>query len=341
MSSPDARRRIASRICCIGADYRPVTSGHEWPDTTESPSLLDRHCLEGAPQWPVPSSSLAPARRSASCRVRWPVSPPPSSAGSPSRPRSSAPASRPKQVDYVFMGQVLGGGSGPDHGPPGSSERGHPDDRPVDHGQQGVPLGSQHDLPRRPDDPGRRRRHRRCRRHGVDDQRAVPPPGVAGGLPLRRRRSSTRSSVDGLCCAFDALPMGAGTEKYAASRNIARERAGRPRREVRTSAPRRPSRTAASTTRSSRSRSRSARATRSSSTPTRACVRARRVESLGALQPAFDKAGNITAGNASQISDGGERSDRRVEGGRGAARGRARSARSSATARSPGPIRRC
>jgi acetyl-CoA C-acetyltransferase len=29
------------------------------------------------------------------------------------------------------------------------------------------------------------------------------------------------------------------------------------------------------------------------------------VESLGALRPAFDKAGNITAGNASQISDGG------------------------------------
>jgi acetyl-CoA C-acetyltransferase len=28
-------------------------------------------------------------------------------------------------------------------------------------------------------------------------------------------------------------------------------------------------------------------------------------ESLGALRPAFDKAGNITAGNASQISDGG------------------------------------
>ncbi len=28
-------------------------------------------------------------------------------------------------------------------------------------------------------------------------------------------------------------------------------------------------------------------------------------ESLGKLRPAFDKAGNITAGNASQISDGG------------------------------------
>ncbi len=30
-----------------------------------------------------------------------------------------------------------------------------------------------------------------------------------------------------------------------------------------------------------------------------------RAESLGKLRPAFDKAGNITAGNASQISDGG------------------------------------
>jgi hypothetical protein len=34
-------------------------------------------------------------------------------------------------------------------------------------------------------------------------------------------------------------------------------------------------------------------------------VRDTTVESLGGLRPAFDKAGNITAGNASQISDGG------------------------------------
>ncbi len=47
------------------------------------------------------------------------------------------------------------------------------------------------------------------------------------------------------------------------------------------------------------------------------------VESLAALRPAFDKAGNITAGNASQISDGGSARDRHVEGARRGARCRA------------------
>ena len=39
--------------------------------------------------------------------------------------------------------------------------------------------------------------------------------------------------------------------------------------------------------------------------PTRASAPSTTAESLGQLRPAFDKAGNITAGNASQISDGG------------------------------------
>ena len=43
---------------------------------------------------------------------------------------------------------------------------------------------------------------------------------------------------------------------------------------------------------------------RSSST-TRACVPAPPIESLAGLRPAFDKDGTITAGNASQICDGG------------------------------------
>ncbi len=64
-------------------------------------------------------------------------------------------------------------------------------------------------------------------------------------------------------------------------------------------------------------------------------------ESLGSLRPAFDKAGNITAGNASQISDGGAAVDRDLPGeGRGARRRRPW-ARSSATARSPAPTPRC
>ena len=64
-------------------------------------------------------------------------------------------------------------------------------------------------------------------------------------------------------------------------------------------------------------------------------------ESLGELRPAFDKNGTITAGNASQISDGGAAVIVMSSAqGRGA-RGCPRSASSSATAWSPGPTPRC
>ena len=58
----------------------------------------------------------------------------------------------PDQVDYVFMGQVLHGRPGPDPGPPGRGQGGHPADVARHHRQQGVPLRPQRDLPRRPDD---------------------------------------------------------------------------------------------------------------------------------------------------------------------------------------------
>ena len=44
------------------------------------------------------------------------------------------------QVDYVFMGQVLQAGAGPDHRPPGGGEGRHPDDGAGHHRQQGVPV---------------------------------------------------------------------------------------------------------------------------------------------------------------------------------------------------------
>ena len=109
---------------------------------------------------------------------------------------------------------------------------------------------------------------------------------------------------DGLFCAFDQCAMGAGTEKYAASAGIARDEQDQ----------------LAAT-----SHERAAKAQKDGlfddeivpvSIPQRKGdpvefsadegVRAETtLDSLGALRPAFDKAGNITAGNASQISDGG------------------------------------
>jgi acetyl-CoA C-acetyltransferase len=109
---------------------------------------------------------------------------------------------------------------------------------------------------------------------------------------------------DGLFCAFDQCAMGAGTEKYAASLGLPRdvqddlaakshERAARAQKDglfddevIPVEIPQRKGDPVVF----------------SEDEGVRAGTTA---ESLGALRPAFDKAGNITAGNASQISDGG------------------------------------
>ena len=112
--------------------------------------------------------------------------------------------------------------------------------------------------------------------------------------------------------AYDALydqatdqAMGALTEslqRRGREADRARSRTSSP--PARTSAPPRPGRTACSTTRSSRSRSRSARVTRSSSPQDEGVRGDTTAEGLGKLRPAFGKDGTITAGSASQISDG-------------------------------------
>jgi acetyl-CoA C-acetyltransferase len=111
-------------------------------------------------------------------------------------------------------------------------------------------------------------------------------------------------ALDGLFCAFDKVAMGGATEKYAASANIARE----PQDEL-----------------AAKSHERAAAAIKDGKFADEIVpveIPQRRgdpilfdtdegvrpgttVESLGSLRPAFDKSGNITAGNASQISDGG------------------------------------
>ena len=226
--------------------------------------------------------------------------------------------------------------------PPGRGQRRHPDDRAGHHRQQGVPVGPQLDLPRRPDDPGRRGRHRGRRRHGVDDQRAVPAARGPGRLPPRRPDGRR---LDDVRRPVLRLRPGRHGRRHREVRRLAQDLAREPQDELAAKSPRagrrghqgRPVRRRDR----SRSRSRSARATRSSSTPTRACVRGTTAESLGGLRPAFDKAGNITAGNASQISDGGAAVIVTSKAAGRGARRRRRSARSSATARSPGPTRRC
>ena len=127
--------------------------------------------------------------------------------------------------------------------------------------------------------------------------------GARGGFRYGNAELRDAIIADGLWCAFDACLMGLGTERYT--------RRGDQPRGSRTSSPRcrtsgRPtrSRTAGSPTRSCPCRSPSARAIRSSSSTTRASARARRPRASPGSAPAFDKDGTITAGNASQLSDG-------------------------------------
>ena len=129
-------------------------------------------------------------------------------------------------------------------------------------------------------------------------------PGARAGYRLGDKSVVDSMNHDGLFCAFDQVAMGAGTEKYAASANLARE----PQDEF-----------------AAASHQRAAAAQKNGlfdneiipvDVPQRKGdpitvsvdegVRGdTSADGLGKLRPAFDKSGNITAGNASQISDGG------------------------------------
>ncbi len=128
-------------------------------------------------------------------------------------------------------------------------------------------------------------------------------PGARAGY--RYGDSTLQDSVthDGLFCSFDVCLMGAGTEKYAASAGLARG----PQDEM-----------------AARSHDRASRATKDGRLADEivpVAIPQRRgdpisfdtdegirigttAESLGMLRPAFAESGNITAGNASQLSDG-------------------------------------
>jgi acetyl-CoA C-acetyltransferase len=128
-------------------------------------------------------------------------------------------------------------------------------------------------------------------------------PGARAGYRLGDQTVVDSMMYDGLFCAFDCVAMGAGTEKYAASAGIARE----PQDDL-----------------AAKSHERAAAAIKEGRfadeivpvevpqrkgdpvvVDTDEGVRpGTTAESLGGLRPAFDKSGNITAGNASQISDG-------------------------------------
>ncbi len=127
--------------------------------------------------------------------------------------------------------------------------------------------------------------------------------GARGGFRYGNTELSDAIIKDGLWCAFDACLMGLGTERYAAG-NISRD-------EQDAAAMQSHARAAAAI-----AAGRFTDEIIAVSVPQRKgdplLVRddegvraATTLQSLGALRPAFDKNGTVTAGNASQISDGG------------------------------------
>ena len=210
----------------------------------------------------------------------------------------------PEQVDYVFMGQVLLGGAGQMTARQAAVKAGIPLSAPATTVNK-VCLSGLNAI------------------HLADlyIQNGEADIVIAGGMEsmtnapylLPKARSGYRMGdgtlvdsmmYDGLFCAIDQLAMGAGTEKYARTAEILRgpqdelaylshERAAKAQKDglfdaeiVKVEIPQRKGDPILF----------------SEDEGVRAGTT---LESLAALRPAFDKAGNITAGNASQISDGG------------------------------------
>jgi acetyl-CoA C-acetyltransferase len=210
----------------------------------------------------------------------------------------------PDQVDYVFMGQVLQAGTGQITARQAAVNAGIPMSVPattvnkvclsglntiyladllIQSGEADIVVAG-----------------------GMESMTKAPYllPGAREGYRLGDQSVIDSMMFDGLFCAFDQVAMGAGTEKYAASAGLERQ----PQDEL-----------------AAASHERAARAAKDGLFDDEIVpveVPQRRgdpvvvatdegvrgdttAESLGGLRPAFDKAGNITAGNASQISDGG------------------------------------
>jgi len=207
------------------------------------------------------------------------------------------------QVDYVIMGQVIQAGAGQIAARQAASKAGIPMDVPATtlnkvclSGLNAIYLA---DLMIQNGDADI------VVAGGMESMTNAPYllPGARAGYRIGDQKVVDSMMYDGLFCAFDQCAMGAGTEKYAASAGLARE----PQDEL-----------------SAKSHQRAAEAAKNGlfddevvpvAVPQRKGdpvmvtldegVRGdTTAESLAQLRPAFDKAGNITAGNASQISDG-------------------------------------
>jgi acetyl-CoA C-acetyltransferase len=209
----------------------------------------------------------------------------------------------PEQVEYVFMGQVLLAGAGQITARQAAVKAGIPMTVPAStinkvclSGLNAIHLADQ---------MIQQGEAEIVVAGGMESMTQAPYllPGARAGYRIGDQKVVDSMMYDGLFCAFDQVAMGAGTEKYAASAGLARE----PQDEL-----------------AAKSHERAARAAKDGlfdNEIVKVEIPQRKgdpvlfdtdegvrgdttAESLAGLKPAFDKAGNITAGNASQISDG-------------------------------------
>jgi acetyl-CoA C-acetyltransferase len=124
--------------------------------------------------------------------------------------------------------------------------------------------------------------------------------GARGGFRYGNTELADAIIKDGLWCAFDACLMGLGTERYVAG-GISREEQDRAAMLSHQRAAAAAVKFADEIAPVTIPQRKGDPVVVSSDEGVRAATT---MESLGALKPAFDKAGTITAGNASQISDG-------------------------------------
>ncbi len=126
--------------------------------------------------------------------------------------------------------------------------------------------------------------------------------GARGGFRYGNTELADAIVKDGLWCAFDACLMGLGTERYAAG-TISREDQDRAAMQshTRAAAAIAAGRLADEIVAVSIPQRRGEPVVVADDEGVRAATT---MQSLGALRPAFDKDGTVTAGNASQISDG-------------------------------------
>jgi acetyl-CoA C-acetyltransferase len=211
---------------------------------------------------------------------------------------------RPDQVDYVFMGQVILAGTGQITARQAATNAGIPMSVPATtvnkvclSGLNAIYLA---DLMINAGDADI------VVAGGMESMTQAPYllPGARGGYRLGDASVVDSMMYDGLFCAFDQCAMGLATERYNGADGVSRERqdAFAALSHERAAAAIKDGRFADEIIPVTVPQRKGDPLVVDTDEGVRPETTA---ESLGKLRPAFDKSGTITAGNASQISDGG------------------------------------